>query len=55
MTSTAGDFFDMPAVIHPNNVLFSLAITFALSIVVNLMFSKKIKHLDMVGSLKGVE
>ena len=55
MTSTMGDSFDMITSIHPNNVLISFAITFALSILVNLMFSRKIKHLDMVGSLKGVE
>lgn len=55
MVSTAGDSFDMINVLHPGNLLLSFAITFALSIFVNLLFSRKIKRLDMVASLKGVE
>lgn len=55
MISTAGDSFDMISTIHPSNILLSFVITFALSILVNLMFSRKIKKLDMVASLKGVE
>lgn len=55
MISTAGDSFDMINTIHPSNILLSFAITFALSILVNLMFTRKIKRLDMVASLKGVE
>ena len=53
--STAGDSFDMITVIHPTNVLLSLTITLALCILVNLMFSRKIRRLDMIGSLKAVE
>jgi putative ABC transport system permease protein len=37
------------------NLVLTAAITFALSIIVNLMFSGKIKNLDMVESLKGQE
>lgn len=37
------------------NVLLTAVITFSLSIIVNLMFSGKIKNLDMVESLKGQE
>lgn len=55
MVSMMGDSFDMISVIHLGNVLLSFAITFLLSYVVNCMFSGKIKNLDMVGSLKGVE
>lgn len=55
IVSTAGDSFDMITVLHLTNILLSLTITFALSFLVNLMFSGKIKDLDMVGSLKGVE
>jgi putative ABC transport system permease protein len=55
MTSTMGDSFDMITVIHSSNILISFVITFALSILVNLMFSKKINRLDMVTSLKGTE
>ena len=35
--------------------MLSFIITFSLSIVVNLMFSGKIRKLNMVESLKGVE
>lgn len=55
MITTEGDSFDTISTIHPSNVLLSFIITFALSILVNLMFSRKIKKLDMVASLKGVE
>lgn len=53
--SMSGDSFDMINALTPQNVLLSLVITFALSIFVNLLFSKKIRRLDMVASLKGVE
>lgn len=55
MITTAGDSFDMISKIHLTNVLTSFFITFALAFLVNLMFSGKIKKIDMVGSLKGVE
>lgn len=47
-------FYLIPA-LTPTNVILTTAITFTLSIVVNLMFSQKIKKLDMVESLKGPE
>lgn len=55
MVESSGDSFDMITAIHGTNILLSFIITFALSILVNLMFSRKIKKIDMVGSLKGVE
>lgn len=55
MTSTMGDSFDMITRIHLSNILLSLVITFALSILVNLMFSRKIRCIDMVASLKSVD
>lgn len=55
MTSTMGDSFDMITRLHITNIIYSFAITFALSILVNLMFSRKIKNIDMVTSLKGVD
>jgi undecaprenyl pyrophosphate phosphatase UppP len=55
MVSQMGDSFDMITAIHPSNILLSCIIAFTLSYLVNLMFSRKIKRLDMVGSLKGVE
>ena len=55
MWESSGDsFYILPSITITNLVLTAL-ITFALSILVNLMFSRKIKNLDMVESLKGVE
>ena len=55
MWQSSGDsFYILPSISLMNLVLTAL-ITFALSILVNLMFSRKIKMLDMVESLKGVE
>ena len=55
MWESSGDSFYILPSISPTNFLLTLAITFALSIMVNLMFTRKIKKLDMVESLKGVE
>ncbi len=55
IVSTMGDSFDMITAIHPSNLLLSFVITFALAFLVNLMFSRRIKGLDMVRALKGVE
>lgn len=55
MVDTMGDSFDMITSIHISNLLLSLAITACLSLLVNVMFANKIRRLDMVGSLKGVE
>ncbi|MDP4178199.1 MAG: ABC transporter permease, partial [Bacillota bacterium] len=52
MVSTMGDTFDMMTILTLRNVLLSSIITLSLSVVVNLMFSKKIKNIDMVISLK---
>ena len=55
MWESSGDsFYILPSVSLMNLILTAL-ITFSLSILVNLMFSRKIKNLDMVESLKGVE
>ncbi|MNI93817.1 hypothetical protein D3C73_1518230 [compost metagenome] len=55
MCSFLGDDFDMMVVINPSSIIYSIIITLGLSIIVNLMFSRKIKDIDMVSSLKGVE
>lgn len=55
MVTTMGDSFDMITVIHMSNVLLSLCIVLVLCFLVNFMFAKRIRRLDMVGSLKGVE
>lgn len=47
--------FDMMTVVAPITVLISASGTFLVSIFVCLLFSRQIKTLDMVGSLKGVE
>ena len=55
MWQSSGDsFYILPSISITNFILTAL-ITFALSILVNLMFSGKIRKLDMVESLKGVE
>ena len=55
MWESSGDSFYILPSISLTNFLLTAVITFALSIIVNLMFSRKIKKLDMVESLKGVE
>jgi putative ABC transport system permease protein len=55
MWESSGDSFYILPSISPANFILSAAITFALSILVNLMFSRKIKKLDMVESLKSGE
>ena len=50
-----GDGFYIIPSLTVTNLLLSAAITFSLSIIVNLMFSRKIKNLDMVESLKAGE
>lgn len=55
MWQSSGDSFYILPSISLSNFLLTAVITFALSIIVNLMFSRKIKKLDMVESLKGVE
>jgi putative ABC transport system permease protein len=55
ITSLTGDAFDMLVIIRFTNVLLSFTIVMGLSILVNLLFYKKIKKVNMVESLKGVE
>ncbi len=53
--ATAGDEFDMMVKLSLPSFLISAAVTLGVSALVSLMFTKRIKRLDMVGSLKGVE
>ena len=53
-TSSDISFYVVPS-LTITNLLLSAAITFSLSVLVNLMFSSKIRNLDMVESLKGSE
>ena len=55
MWKSSGDSLYIIPRLTVTNVLISAIITFSLSILVNLMFSRKIKKLDMVESLKGRE
>ena len=55
MWESSGDSFYILPSISPSNFLLTAVITFALSILVNLLFSRKIKKLDMVESLKSGE
>ena len=55
MWESSGDSFYILPSISLMNLILTALITFSLSILVNLMFSRKIKRLDMVESLKGVE
>ena len=55
MWDSSGDSFYILPSISLTNLILSAVITFALSILVNLMFSRKIKKLDMVESLKSGE
>jgi putative ABC transport system permease protein len=50
-----GDVFDFMPVITFQSYLYSIAGTFLISIAVNRLFSKRVKKIDMVSSLKGVE
>ncbi|WP_058302773.1 ABC transporter permease [Gorillibacterium timonense] len=55
MIHTAGDSFDMMIVIQGKTYLLSILLTLIVSVTVNRMFSRKIRSVDMVGSLKGVD
>ena len=55
MWESSGDSFYILPSISLVNFLLTAIITFSLSILVNLMFSRKIKNLDMVESLKSGE
>ncbi len=55
MWESSGDSFYILPSISLTNLIMTATITFALSILVNLMFSRKIKKLNMVESLKSGE
>lgn len=55
MCNASGDSFDMIAQMSVQTFCISAAITFGVTLMVSTMFSGKIKKLDMVASLKGVE
>lgn len=55
MWQASGDDLYIVAPLTITNILLTATITFSISILVNLMFSRKIKKLDMVESLKGRE
>ena len=55
MWQSSGDAFYIIPSLTITNVLLTAAIIFSLSIVVNLMFSRKIKKLNMVESLKRIK
>jgi len=52
---TTGDAYYFPVLIHPQSVIFTFVFILAISIVVGLLISRKLKHLDMVESLKAKE
>ncbi|MCR5507693.1 MAG: ABC transporter permease [Lachnospiraceae bacterium] len=53
--TTVSDTLDMFPIIKPLTYLFSVGGTFLVSVLVNFMFSGKVKTIDMVDALKGVE
>lgn len=55
MWESSGDSFYILPSVSISNFILTAVITFVLSILVNLMFSRKIKKLDMVESLKSGE
>jgi len=55
MISFMGDTFDMMTIISVKSLVYSILGTILISILVNLMFSKKVKDIDMVSSLKSIE
>ena len=55
MMNSNGENFDYYATVTPLNYLLAGAVVLAVSMAVSLMFTKKIKRLDMVESLKGTE
>ncbi|MBR6158982.1 MAG: ABC transporter permease [Lachnospiraceae bacterium] len=53
--TTVSDTLDMFPIIYPMTYLYSVGGTFLVSITVNFMFSGKVRTIDMVDALKGVE
>ena len=50
-----GDSFYMPVNLSLKTLIATFLITYVVSVLVNLMFSGKLKKLDMVESLKDLE
>ena len=55
MADSSGETFDFPVNLTASTALFSFVVTFELSVFVSLLFSKKIRRLNMVESLKTME
>ncbi len=55
MMDSNGDAIDWPCSIKPLTYLLSGAFVMGISVLVGFMFSKRIKKIDMVGVLKGME
>ena len=53
--TTVSDTLDMFPIIYPLTYLYSVGGTFLVSVTVNFMFSGKVRTIDMVDALKGVE
>lgn len=53
--SSMGTEFDLPLEVSAILIIICTAFTMLLSIVVNYIFSGRLRKLDMVSSLKGVE
>ncbi|MDR1069039.1 MAG: FtsX-like permease family protein, partial [Clostridiales Family XIII bacterium] len=51
----SGESFDFPISLHLLTLLISFVFTFGLSVLVNLLFSRKIRRLNMVEALKTME
>ena len=52
---TMGDSFYLPVHLSIQTLIITFLITYVVSVLVNLMFSGKLKSLDMVESLKDIE
>lgn len=55
MMDSNGDAIDWPCYIRPLTYMLSGAFVIGISVLVGFMFSKRIKRIDMVGVLKGLE
>ena len=55
MMGVIGEDYSFPVNIYLPNLILSFLITFGLSVLVNLMFSRKIRNVNMVESLKSNE
>ena len=55
MIASAGSEFDMMVKLSPISFVIAAIITFGVSVLTSFLFTKKVKNLDMVSSLKSVE